>query len=321
MLKSIDILVGLIVVMLVASMAVTVLTEFTTNLFNNKGRNLKSGLADMLRQLSASFDRATAERISATLLTHPLICETFGRLGTVVHREELIKLLMELAGGMGPHKLEEAPRKILKDVLAANGIADPEATLNDIRARAMQLEASNPDLAAYSRQSMAILHVAASDFVAKIDSWFDGTIDRVTARFTFTTRGLTFANGFLIAMLIQLDAVALVNRLSMDDALRSSLVQQATQIDKTSLDSEKIRSLASNDLIAVPSLDQWWKQWHWSKVPGILISTMLLSLGAPFWYNSLKTMLRLRSSLADKDDDQRKDRQTGTTTTGPVAAT
>ncbi|MDQ6666326.1 MAG: hypothetical protein M3Z23_18260 [Acidobacteriota bacterium] len=321
MLKSIDILLGLSVVMLVASMAVTVLTEFTTNLFNNRGRNLKSGLADMLQQLSTSFDRATAENIAAKLLTHPLIRETFGRLGTVIHREELTKLLMELASGAGPHKLEDAPRRMLNDVLAANGIADPGAALSGIRTRAMQLEASNPELASYARQNLAILHEAASDFVAKIDSWFDGTIDRVTARFTFTTRGLTFVNGFLIAMLVQLDTTALVNRLSMDDALRSSLVQQAERIDKTPLDSEKIRALARNDLIDVPTLDQWWDQWRWSKVPGILISTMLLSLGAPFWYNSLKTLLRLRSSLAEKDDDQRKERQLGPAAPGPVVIT
>ncbi|MGI8991640.1 MAG: hypothetical protein ACR2I2_18925 [Bryobacteraceae bacterium] len=321
MLKSIDILLGLTVVMLVASMAVTVLTEFATNVFNNKGRNLKNGLADMLQQMSTTFDRATAGHIADKLLTHPLIRETFGRLGTVIHREELTKLLMELASGTGPHKLEEAPRRTLQDVLAANGIADPGAALNGIRKRAMSLEASNPELASYTRQSMAILQEAASDFVAKIDSWFDGTIDRVTARFTFTTRGLTFVNGLLIAMLIQLDSVALVNRLSMDDALRSSLVQQAAQLDKTPLDGEKIRSLASNDLIDVPTLDQWWTQWRWSKIPGILISTMLLSLGAPFWYNSLKTLLRLRSSLADKDDDQRKGRQLGPTSAGPVVIT
>jgi hypothetical protein len=35
-----------------------------------------------------------------------------------------------------------------------------------------------------------------------------------------------------------------------------------------------------------------------------------LSLGAPFWYDALKDLLKLRSSLAKKDDDARKDRQT-----------
>ena len=36
---------------------------------------------------------------------------------------------------------------------------------------------------------------------------------------------------------------------------------------------------------------------------------LLLSLGAPFWYNALGRLLQLRSVLAAKDDDQRNARQ------------
>jgi hypothetical protein len=57
----------------------------------------------------------------------------------------------------------------------------------------------------------------------------------------------------------------------------------------------------------------WATQWSWQKLPGILLSAMLLSLGAPFWYNALKNLLKLRSSLADKDDEQRNDRQSDAT--------
>jgi len=35
----------------------------------------------------------------------------------------------------------------------------------------------------------------------------------------------------------------------------------------------------------------------------------LLSLGAPFWYSILKSLLQLRSTIADKDDAQRQVRQ------------
>jgi hypothetical protein len=32
---------------------------------------------------------------------------------------------------------------------------------------------------------------------------------------------------------------------------------------------------------------------------------LLLSLGAPFWYSRLQDLLRMRSTLAQKDDQQR----------------
>ena len=41
----------------------------------------------------------------------------------------------------------------------------------------------------------------------------------------------------------------------------------------------------------------------------MLITALLLSLGAPFWYGALGKLLQLRSALAVKDDAQRLERQ------------
>jgi hypothetical protein len=54
--------------------------------------------------------------------------------------------------------------------------------------------------------------------------------------------------------------------------------------------------------------DLFWSSWR-----GVLLTWILLSLGAPFWYDALKDMLKLRSSLAKKEEDARIDRQTNTT--------
>ena len=57
------------------------------------------------------------------------------------------------------------------------------------------------------------------------------------------------------------------------------------------------------------SRDAWVKGWKESNLVGILVTGLLLSLGAPFWYNSLGRLLQLRSVLAVKDDQQRAERQ------------
>ena len=48
--------------------------------------------------------------------------------------------------------------------------------------------------------------------------------------------------------------------------------------------------------------------WSWPKghLLGIIISAALLSLGAPFWFNTLKSLVNLRSSLADQIDEKPK---------------
>lgn len=46
-----------------------------------------------------------------------------------------------------------------------------------------------------------------------------------------------------------------------------------------------------------------------ARLPGILLMWVLVSLGAPFWYDLLKKLLGFRSILAKKDDAERKSRQ------------
>ncbi|HUY12776.1 MAG TPA: hypothetical protein VMX16_03980 [Terriglobia bacterium] len=327
--KTLDLLIGLSLVMLIVSMAVTVITQFAVNVFNSRGRNLKKGLADLLLQIDPTLPLKTSEAIVIKVLTHPLICQKGGRMGTVVHREEFTQLLLELAAGDGPQKLDDMAKDTLSGILRANGISDPGVALKNIRRVALQLEVSHPEMASNVRKNTAILQEVTSDFVAKIHSWFDQTIDRISDRFATSTRVLTFMAALFVAVVLQLDTVGLINRLSTNDQLRNSFVQQAMQIEKDSSVTNQSggeyyrkydRLLASGGLISMPQDGSDWKnQWRWMKLPGILLSAMLLSLGAPFWYNTLKNLLQLRSLIAGKDDDQRQTRQSSQDSAGTSA--
>jgi hypothetical protein len=406
MLKSVDILIGLAVIMLVVSMAVTLITQAITNLLQSRGRHLRRGITDLLEQLHPGMTQAFASSIAEMVLTHPLIRVSQRQLGTVVHREELTKLLMQLAahpepttgnssfrdpsspavtgslkeralealrkllresGIEGPAKtsgslkekilevlrkllrengiedpaketgrLREKSLEVLRKLLKENGIDDPAKTLENVRALALQLEKSNPELANNVRQNLAILHEASSQFVAKMNAGFDPIIDRVAERFTFSTRIVTFFSALLVAVALQLDTVSLVNRLAMDDTLRNALVQQvlASQANGSRQDpgnnpdaesKEYSALLAKTGLISLPSnLGDWRNHWAEVNLSGVVISTLLLSLGAPFWYNALSNLLRLRSVLAKKDDEQRSERQSFqapvNTPAGPASA-
>jgi hypothetical protein len=324
MLKSLDVLIGLTVIMLALSMGVTMLTQFATTVLNSRGRHLKRGIVDVLNQIDPALAKKAAEteesfasRIAEAVLTHPLISATGRRLGTVVHREELTRLLIYFADDDAD--LEAGAKAAWKGVLARNGIVDPAGTLKKIRDASMKLETVNPGLAVNVRQTMAILQEASSDFVAKINNSFDQAIDRVSQRFTTHARAVTFVAGLLIAGALQVDTIGLVNRLSADDMLRqafvSTAVQQtvlpdATEVSAGAIDRQYMSFLAENGLVTAPrSRDEWLKRWSQVNPVGVLVTTLLLSLGAPFWYNALGQLLQLRSVLAVKDDQQRAARQ------------
>ncbi len=332
MLKTLDILLGLSVVMLMVSLIVTVLTETVTSLLQMRGKHLFEGVVGLLQQVDRDLPNHVVNAIATAILTHPLIRSKGCRFGAVIHREELTKLVLELAADEGPQRLTPEIMTGLKDMLRRNGIADPKKTLEDVRAVALRLELSHPELSNNLRYSTAFLEKANSAFIAKIHGWFDQTIDRVADRFTRATRIVTFCGSLLIALLLQLDTAQLVNRLSEDSNLRGELVKRAMPINERNVaptldnsspglvpalsdpDRERLRQLAQDDIIEFPtSIRAWTGRWSrdnfFMKFLGIVLTATLLSLGAPFWYSALKNLIRLRSLIAQKDDEQRENRQ------------
>ncbi len=236
MLKSIDILIGLSVVMLVVSMAVTLLTQAFINVFSSRGRHLLRGLSDMLEQFHPGITAEHAEQIGKMILSSPLIRGGKLRYGDIIHREELTKILLELSAG-DPKAAGDAAKQsaltALKTAMQENGIPNPDETLGNVRMMALHLEKSNPELSNAMRHNMALLQEASSQFLAKTNLWFDQTMDRVSERFTFSARICTFISAAVVAIVLQLDTVTLVNRLAMDDAMREAFVRQGQELAKS----------------------------------------------------------------------------------------
>src|SRR5215472_16360231 len=120
MLKTLDVLIGVTTVLLLFSMAVTVITQALTSLGGRRGRHLRGGLAGLLQQLGIPAGDV-AKHIADTLLRHPLIADGKGRLGTVIHREEFTKLLLDLASGTGVQTLQSDAQTALKGALREGG--------------------------------------------------------------------------------------------------------------------------------------------------------------------------------------------------------
>jgi len=293
-------------------------------LLQQRGKRLKEGLAGLLKQIEPKLDATLADQISHAILAHPLVADG-GKLSGTLHREEFTQMLLELGAS------DTTPVGVkVREILTAHGIEDPGKTLENVRSMALQIERSNPELAADVRHTMALMSEVKDKLLGKVHGWFDQTIDRVADRFTSSTRVVTVVCSLAVALALQLDVIGLVNRLSEDPELRRTLVAEAIKAEaavaaakttpaekETALKDQaaavkgEIRNLASLGVLTIPSSwTGWWDNWGKVNVLGTLLSALLLSLGAPFWYNALKNLLKLRSVIAYKDDDQRTVRQT-----------
>ncbi|HEX8262497.1 MAG TPA: hypothetical protein VF547_06450, partial [Allosphingosinicella sp.] len=182
MLDTLDVLIGFTVVMLVVSMAVTMLTQMiASGIANLRGLCLRQGLSRLLALMDQGLTLPDAKAITDHVLRNPLVgraripipkLRTGYALGTVIHREELIRLLLDFAVPGDAEKTnhsdlpgEQLLRNKFRASLKRNGIDDPEAVLRQVRNAVVELEKSNPELSHNARVSIALLNFGASEFL------------------------------------------------------------------------------------------------------------------------------------------------------------
>jgi len=195
MLKSLDILIGFSGIMLLLSVAVAVLTQFLTGSLEWRASHLVKGIITILNQIDPKMSPFCARQIAKAVLRHPLVARDGRKLGTVIQREELTQILLELAAEIEPggKSLDEYARSTLKRALGASGVANPAEVLDQIHLSGLE---------------------GASSFVGRIHATFDATMDRVTQRFARRARAVTLSMAVLVAAGLQLDAFSLLRRLS-----------------------------------------------------------------------------------------------------------
>jgi hypothetical protein len=196
---------------------------------------------------------------------------------------------------------------------AASDVAAVVAAVN-------KLFPNEPDKA---RQLLAPVLDSASNLPAKIDQWFDSVMDRSSQRFTLHMRIWTVIFAVIVAFAMQLDTFQLFTRLSSDADVRSQVLASADALTKQAevlqaapaigsstislrAASDNLGSILTNKLVVQlvpqPYPSPVYRDWSPTNRSfwGILASAALLSLGAPFWFNTLKTLSNLQPVLAGK---------------------
>lgn len=283
MLQWLDTLIGLVVVLLSVSLIIMIVTQMISALLNLRGIHLRKAIQILLENIEPDL-KGSAKDISKQVLIHPLISDggkilfKWKRFASTIRSEELGKILEVIShsGDDQWHKtLREKKQEIEKDI--------------------------------------------------KI--WMDKIMDRAASHFNRHTRLATVVFSLFLALNLHLDAPDLFKKISSDSELRNNLIasvdgmleQTAVALADTAQDStaiaerkkriEKLQAEINKtgiELIPDPSIHNWEeygkKRAHlW----GVLVMAALLSLGAPFWFNTLKTFSSLRPILAGKENKER----------------
>jgi len=141
---------------------------------------------------------------------------------------------------------------------------------------------------------------------AGIESWFNGSMERVSSEYKKKMLQLTLLVSFLISAILGVDSLGLANGLWREPVMRAALAGSAQVTGQTNSTIPAPTAASTQDTIkqlASYSLPIGWGNslpqdfWGWfSKIVGILMTTLAVSLGAPFWFDLLRTLSNLRSS-------------------------
>jgi hypothetical protein len=237
------------------------------------------------------------------------VATVLGKNATTQSRGWLTRGLMFFKRTKGPSYI--SPRSFALVVLDNFAPKDGDKTVFD---EGMDVLNELPD---GLRDRLKPLVAGAQDDVEKLrtnlEAWYDDTMARVSGWYKRKTQIILIVIGVLLVPALNANTIAMAERMWKDDTVRSAVVAQAqanasekpAAASNTPGAGQKLTDAADNvDKVVKVGIPMGWRG---AAVPhgrsaiamaigGWILTILAISLGAPFWFDTLSRFSRLRSS-------------------------
>ena len=316
--EVLDVAIGLMFVYLVLSLICSAGCELIESLLKRRAAYLERGLQEML-------DDTSGDKIVKEIYNHPLVSSLFrgkyepgnkSNLPSYIPPANFSLALMDIIGLNGPRPDSSTSLPVTPAPLTAS----PEWIRSIIQA--------NSNFSPHVTQALLVLaHSAGYDpakIQRKIEDWYNSSMDRVSGWFKRHSQFVVLGLGFLLSLAINADTISITNTIATDKSVRESLISAAKEDSKQppptaqkatpenpnapplgpsnfQADLQQIRgaglplgwSTTSTDLGRVPVSPREWLL----KMLGIVLTTLAISLGGPFWFDTLNQFMVVRSTV------------------------
>lgn len=285
-----DVGIGLVVLYLALSVFCTVINEHLATIFKFRAKSLKAGVEQ--------------------IIDDPIVRREF-------YNHGLISGARGVSVGGNPSQSDH-PSYLAGSVfaMALLGSLDPAKPLPAFK----DIESSIKNLPDSNIRDALLAQVSASegrltDLRDGLSAWFDQSMERLSGAYKRQLKVVSFLVGLGLALSFNADTIRLAERLWHDGALRARLVQTAAA-QRTSAapaageNGSPQATVLSNDFDAargaLGAIPLGWDI-HGEdsgliggkgalKLLGILITTLAIMLGAPFWFDLLSKFMRIRGT-------------------------
>lgn len=125
-----------------------------------------------------------------------------------------------------------------------------------------------------------------------IEGWFNDSMERVSARYKRRTQIWTLIVATLITIAMNADTIHFAQRLWLEPALRSMMVASAQHATMTTSDAAVAQL---GQMIGWQGPQNWTVPGWFERVLGWLLTVGAVSLGAPFWFDTLNRFVNIRA--------------------------
>jgi hypothetical protein len=287
---ALDVLIGLFFLYFLLSVACSAANELIAQLFNLRARTLSAGIRNLLDDETMTEDFFAHPRLKA--LSKPARRFLPERRPSYIPSRVFARTLLD---SLSPPADGEPDR----DVVA--------------RARSALTNTAVPDrVKTLLRDALEEAGARRDRLLAEIERSFDEAMDRVSGWYKRRAQLILLVIALVVVGAMNADSFAVAERLWKDDALRAVVVTKATETVRAGTEDcpdttadTPLQEKAAECVDAIEELGiplGWTKAtaphgWDiLAKLGGLLVTAFMLTLGAPFWFDLLSKVARLRSS-------------------------
>jgi hypothetical protein len=164
------------------------------------------------------------------------------------------------------------------------------------------------------KSALAAFETAAANDAAQlqksVEDWYNTSMDRVSGWYKRRTQIIIFILGIVVCVVLNADCIDYAKRLSKDGSLRQGVVAMAQAAAKTdpAKDETKPEDRIKNEIKSLDGIglpigwDEKDKAMGYlnatpSHLFGWLLTALAVSLGAPFWFDTLNKLMVIRSTV------------------------
>ena len=281
-----DVAIGLVFVYLLLGILCTFINEWIARLFSLRSQNLRRGLKQLLADPGMSG-------LAKEVLGHSLI-----------------------KGSADPKKgpsyiTPENFARVLIDIIdqKSQGAAKAAKAGNDIKT-ALDRAQLPPEVNAAMTGLIDSVDTDINQLRNNLQTWFDGSMERVSGWYKRRLQTISFVVAVLLAFGFNADTIQIGQALWQDPILRTQFANEAAVAVEACRDNERPEECPFlQDTQKIRAQLQrlpvgWWDAGHgdpekgsWlTKIIGLLITALAVSLGAPFWFDLLDKLNSIRSA-------------------------